>query len=140
MNAFYRSARPNCQPDELSPPKPQVAVFRKWQCGIVLLGSSGIRAFEWEYGVRSGLVREANSLRQQGVLISPFPVSPSGEKPGRAGSPHAAKGGRLPPQEGFQTAPLNPPLCIPPLFSRQSFLTTAARDGDCTSATCMLIQ
>ena len=56
----------------------------------------------------------------------PFPVSPSGGKPGRAGSPHAAgtlcasqkrwhtSMPRLPPQEGFQSAPLNPPLRIPP--------------------------
>ena len=56
-----------------------------------------------------------NRLRQQGSLISPFPVSPSGGKPGRAGSPHAAKSRRLPPQEGFQSAPLKPPLCIPPV-------------------------
>src|ERR1700678_1233464 len=28
-------------------------------------------------------------LRQQGIWISPFPVCPSGAKPGRAGSPHA---------------------------------------------------
>ena len=51
----------------------------------------------------------------------PFPVSPSGEKPGREGAPHAAgtlrasqnrwhaSCWRLPPQEG-----LPPPLCIPP--------------------------
>jgi hypothetical protein len=32
----------------------------------------------------------SNCLRQQGSLISPFPVSPSGGKPGRVGSPHAA--------------------------------------------------
>jgi hypothetical protein len=32
-----------------------------------------------------------SSLRQQGSLISPFSVSPSGSKPGREGSPHAAK-------------------------------------------------
>lgn len=54
------------------------------------------------------------SLRQQGIGFAPFPVSPSGGKPGRAGSPHAANSGRLPPQEGFQSAPLKPPLCIPP--------------------------
>jgi hypothetical protein len=30
-----------------------------------------------------------NGLRQQGIWISPFPVSPSGGKPGRVGSPHA---------------------------------------------------
>jgi hypothetical protein len=64
---------------------------------------------------------EAISLRQQGNLNAPFPVSPSGGKPGRAGSPHAAgtlpasqlrwhaSMPRLPPQEG-----LPPPLCIPP--------------------------
>src|SRR5271166_1794798 len=70
-----------------------------------------------------------NRLRQQGSLISPFPVSPSGGKPGRAGSPHAAKGGRLPPQEGFQTAPLKPPLCIPPVGCTL-----------CTPMTCIAIQ
>ena len=52
------------------------------------------------------------------VQVAPFPVSPSGGKPGRAGSPHAAKCGRLPPQEGFQAAPLEPPLCIP-RFARE---------------------
>src|SRR5262245_19735422 len=69
----------------------------------------------------------ANRLRQQGSLISPFPVSPSGGKPGRAGSPRAAgtlcaskkrwhtSMPRLPPQEGFQSAPLKPPLRIPPM-------------------------
>ena len=31
----------------------------------------------------------SNCLQQQGSLVSPFPVSPSGGKPGRAGSPHA---------------------------------------------------
>src|SRR5271157_3874585 len=46
-------------------------------------------------------------------LDAPFPVSPSGGKPGREGSPHAAKGGRLPPQEGFQSAPLTPPCASP---------------------------
>src|SRR5215471_6490572 len=67
----------------------------------------------------------ANRLRQQGSLISPFPVSPSGGKPGRAGSPHAAgtlcatkkrwhtSMPRLPPQGGFQSAPLTPPCASP---------------------------
>ena len=45
----------------------------------------------------------------------PLSLSPSGGKPGREGSPHAAKSRRLSPQEGFQNAPLKPPLCIPPL-------------------------
>jgi hypothetical protein len=83
--------------------------------------------------------RERNGLRQRGIWISPFPVSPSGGKPGRGGFPprrrqaarqrrgrrvwirglcerrwHASRR-RLPPQEGFQTASLKPPLCIPPL-------------------------
>ena len=56
----------------------------------------------------------------------PFPVSPAGGKPGRAGSPHAAgtpcaskqrwhtSMPRLPPQEGFQSASLKPPLRNPP--------------------------
>ena len=70
------------------------------------------------------------SRRQQGSLISPFSVSPSGGKPGRAGSPtprHAARQPkplsrfvrRLPPQEGC--APLCIPaakLSIPPEFLR----------------------
>jgi hypothetical protein len=71
----------------------------------------------------------SNSLRQQGIWISPFPVSPSGGKPGRAGSPHAAKSGRLPPQEGFQSAPLKPPLCIPPVAFREVG-TQASRFGE----------
>jgi hypothetical protein len=37
----------------------------------------------------------------------PFPVSPSGGKPGRAGSPHAAKSA-APPTRGAAA-----PLCIP---------------------------
>jgi hypothetical protein len=69
----------------------------------------------------------------------PFPFPPPGASGGGAGSPlaagrlpasaadaygsqpprwarrwHASRW-RLPPQEGFQTAPLKPPLCIPPL-------------------------
>jgi len=44
----------------------------------------------------------------------PFPFPPPGANRGGAGSPHAAKSGRLPPQEGFQNAPLKPPLWIPP--------------------------
>src|SRR5580700_8080718 len=64
--------------------------------------------------------RAGNSLRQQGILDAPFPVSPSGGKPGRAGSPHAdstLRGQqkalarivrRLPPQEGCR--PLVDPL------------------------------
>ena len=58
------------------------------------------------------------------VGTPPFPFPPGG-KPGRAGSPHAAgtlcaskkrwhtSMPRLPPQGGFQTAALNPPLRIP---------------------------
>jgi hypothetical protein len=68
-----------------------------------------------------------NQQDKQGSLNSPFPVSPSGGKPGRAGSPHAAgtlcaskqrwrtSMLRLPPQEGFQSATLKPPLRIPPI-------------------------
>ena len=56
----------------------------------------------------------------------PLSRSPSGGKPGRAGSPHAAgtlfaskkrwhtSMPRLPPQEGFQSAPLETPLAHPP--------------------------
>jgi hypothetical protein len=59
------------------------------------------------------------SLRQRGKLFeSPFPVSPKG-KPGRAGSPHAAKNGRLPPARG--QAPLRDP---PAAF--ENFPLTAA--------------
>ena len=69
----------------------------------------------------------SNCLRQHGRWNSPFPVSPSGGKPGRAGSPHAASTlraskkrwhtsmPRLPPQGGFQSAALKPPLRIPPM-------------------------
>src|SRR5215472_13414478 len=67
-----------------------------------------------------------SNCRRQGSLISPFPVSPSGGKPGREGSPHAADTlraskrrwhtsvPRLPPQEGFQSAPAETPLAHPP--------------------------
>ena len=70
---------------------------------------------------------------------SPFPVSPSGGKPGRAGSPqprtlrasptrwHASMR-RLPPQEGFQSAPLKPPLRIPPAGFGQSGWMSAAHE------------
>ena len=63
--------------------------------------------------VTGGWRREEISLRQQGIGTPPFPVSPSGGKPGRAGSPHAARTlraspkrwhascWRLPPQEGL---------------------------------------
>ena len=75
--------------------------------------------------VRHSHYANANSLRQQGSLQTPFPVSPRGKR-GRAGSPHAAGTlcaskkhwhtslPRLPPQGGFQSAPLKPPLRIPP--------------------------
>ncbi len=50
---------------------------------------------------------EQMSLRQRGkVSLTPHSRFPKG-KPGRAGSPHAAKTGRLPPQEG------PPPCAIP---------------------------
>ena len=74
-----------------------------------------------------GATQARTSLRRPGRLNSPFPVSPSGGKPGRAGSPHAAgtlcankkrwhtSMPQLPPQEGFQSAPLKPPLRIPPM-------------------------
>src|SRR5271165_3952119 len=50
-------------------------------------------------------------------LNPPFPFPPPGASRGGEGSPHAAKTRRLPPQEGIQSAPLNPPLCIPPLLA-----------------------
>ena len=65
--------------------------------------------------------------------IPPFPVSPSGGKPGRAGSPHAAgtlrasqnrwhaSCWRLPPQEGCR------PLVHPPLASSADALYDANR-------------
>src|ERR1017187_7571723 len=43
----------------------------------------------------------------------PFPVSPKGEMPGWEGDPHAARSGRLPLQEGFQSALLKTPLLSP---------------------------
>src|SRR5215510_14699004 len=75
----------------------------------------------------------SNCLRQQGSLISPFPVSPSGGKPGRAGSPHAAgtlrasqnrwhaSCWRLPPKEGCR------PLVHPPLASSADALYVTNR-------------
>jgi hypothetical protein len=84
------------------------------------------RAHSTQRRARHSHYANANCLRQQGSLNTPFPVSPGG-KPGRAGSPqaagtlHASKKRwhasvpRLPPQEGFQSAPLKPPLRIPPM-------------------------
>jgi hypothetical protein len=53
-------------------------------------------------------------------LIAPFPVSPSGGKPGRAGSPHAGQHAARPAKSaGTHRAPGSPhkraaaPLCIP---------------------------
>src|ERR1700733_11965325 len=56
----------------------------------------------------SGLMRAEASKNR-----SPFSVSPRG-KPGREGSPHAAKTARLPPQEGFQDRFAEIPLVHPP--------------------------
>jgi hypothetical protein len=90
-------------------------------------------------------------LRQRGIRISPFPFPPPGESRGGAGSPHAAgrlrasgedvvvvcKGTlgrwhasrrRLPPQEGFQSASLKPPLWIPPL--QGSSMACGSKEGD----------
>src|SRR5215471_20275435 len=53
----------------------------------------------------------ANCLRQQGSLISPFPVSPGG-KPGRAGSPHAAAA--VPPARGVSKRSAETPIAHPP--------------------------
>jgi len=70
------------------------------------------------------MIQGRTSLRQQGIG-SPLSRFPSGEKPGRAGSPtprtlaasqlrwHPSMP-RLPPQEGFQNAPLKSPLRDPP--------------------------
>jgi hypothetical protein len=73
------------------------------------------------------------AARKSELPLSRFPLR---GKPGRAGSPHAASTlcaskkrlhtsmPRLPPQEGFQSAPLNPPLRIPPIGA-----TGARREG-----------
>ena len=58
-------------------------------------------------GTDSGVTRKQWPAAARN-LDAPFPVSPSGGKPGREGSPHAAKSGRLPPQEG-----LRPPCASP---------------------------
>ena len=81
--------------------------------------SSGRKGLEGESATKKTAAGRRN-------LNPPFPVSPSGGKPGREGSPHAAKNRRLPPPEGFQPAPLKPPLCIPPP-SREAGNTAAAR-------------
>ena len=45
--------------------------------------------------------------------FAPFPVSPKGDKRKGREAPHAAKGRRLPLQEGFQSALLKTPLLSP---------------------------
>jgi hypothetical protein len=45
--------------------------------------------------------------------ISPLSRFPHEERPGWEGDPHAARSGRLPPQEGFQRALLKTPLLSP---------------------------
>ena len=79
---------------------------------------------------------------QQGSLISPFPVSPSGGKPGRAGSPHAAGhaarqqkalapiDAAAPPTRGVQSAPLNPPCASPRWAARARVQMVASIRGD----------
>jgi hypothetical protein len=71
-----------------------------------------------------GVMQAQNACGSREVGTPPFPFPPGG-KPGRAGSPHAAgtlsaskkrwhtSMPRLPPQGGFQTAALKPPLRIP---------------------------
>jgi len=59
-------------------------------------------------GFRRGARVIACGSKEFEYPLSRFPLL--GERPGREGSPHAAKSGRLPPQEG-----LPPPLCIPPV-------------------------
>jgi len=60
---------------------------------------------------------EHSSLRQQGTCISPFPFPLRG-KPGREGSPHAAKGA-APPTRGLR------PLVNPPRNFGRGCLTEA---------------
>jgi hypothetical protein len=50
--------------------------------------------------------------RKASKEFSPFPFPPRG-KAGAGGSPHAARNGRLPLQEGFQSALLKTPLLSP---------------------------
>lgn len=64
-------------------------------------------------------------------LISPFPVSPSGGKPGRAGSPHAGSTSHASKQRWHVPMPpapptrgAKPPLCIPPVDTTSFRLTT----------------
>jgi hypothetical protein len=64
---------------------------------------------------RSGVGSGEKSLRQQGGLISPFPFPLRG-KPGRAGSPHAAKNA-APPTRGA------PPPCASPRKKSAGYLT-----------------
>jgi hypothetical protein len=76
---------------------------------------------EWKQGesavMKKTAMDEGHSLRQQGSKpLLPFPVSQKG-KPGRAGSPHAAKNGGSPRKRAS-------PLARSPKRTRESFLLT----------------
>lgn len=63
------------------------------------------------------MIRSAEVSACPRTLFPPTKLNPPFSFPpgnaGAGGFPHAAKTARLPPQEGFQTAPLNPPGASP---------------------------
>ena len=77
-------------------------------------------------GIGKGVKQAPAAARNR---ISPFPFPLRG-KPGREGSPHAAKNA-APPQEGFA------PLCIPrAFFSRGCLTQTGLLMEDATEVAC----
>jgi hypothetical protein len=58
-------------------------------------------------------------LRETRGKEAPFPFPPGASRGGES-SPHADNTGRLPPQEGFQNAPLKTPLRDPPVAMTES--------------------
>ena len=88
---------------------------------------------EWKQGESAvargnGYERKSNSLRQQGrkIPLSRFPQGQAGA--GRV--PPTAQKARLPPQEGFQSAPLKSPLRHPPISLRrkESFMACGSKE------------
>jgi hypothetical protein len=86
----------------------RISSIRRWQHPLLpIKDPKGHQSQRAQQRVRMEAGRRGDCERQHGFEIkSPFPVAPLGQA-GRAGSPHAAKIGRLPPQEGH--APLRDP-------------------------------
>jgi len=120
-----------------SPPFPRPPQCRDCQTprsfrknGQILYGNSGFRVDVTGWGADGkkhggGVYTECScwgeaakvACGSKEVGSPPFPFPPPGESRGGAGSPHAAKGGRLPPQEGVSKRSAETPLVHPPVAS-----------------------